>query len=113
MIVINIWLWLHSFLSALDASLGSKIIQTFALPCCCVVDRSANEESIHVANNFITRQQPSQLRHLPPGFFERWLRLRLARAVALLLRARVRALVGWSAGRRLVAYAGTSEVGSY
>ena len=50
MIVINIWLWLHSFLSALDASLGSKIIQTFALPCCCVVDRSANEESI--ANNF-------------------------------------------------------------
>lgn len=112
MIVINIWLWLHSFLGALDASLGRKIIQTFALPCCCVVNMQLTSsvgerrKQINANNAFITHTSAaSQLRHLPPGFFERCVAPSRC-CVALLLR--------WSAGiwyGRSVGGFRTSEVG--
>lgn len=112
MIVINIWLWLHSFLGALDASLGRKIIQTFALPCCCVVNMQLTSsvgerrKQINANNAFITHTSAaSQLRHLPPGFFERCVAPSRA-----LLRCAVVALVGWylvwSVGRRLPNFRG-------
>ena len=98
MIVINIWLWLHSFLSALDASLGSKIIQTFALPCCCVVNMQLTSS---------VGERRKQMLIMPSSHTRQQLRsfaiyLRVSLSVALRPRARrccVALLLRWSAGR--------------
>ena len=66
MIVINsdLLLWLHSFLGALDASLGSKIIQTMHF----LVAVSSTNNCFSVVRRREKQKSHVRLRHFASGF---------------------------------------------